>query len=267
MSQRAALIRTEEVHHRYDGPDVLSGVSIAVGAGELVGLVGPNGSGKSTLLRVMAGLCRPRAGTVTLDGRPLRELSRRQVARTVAYVPQEFDLAFPFSALEVVLTGRHPHLSWLAIEGDTDVAIARRAMEIVGVDHLAERPYHALSGGERQRVVIAAALAQQPRLLLLDEPTANLDLRFQDAVLAVAHRMVRDGGLGVLLAIHDLNLALAWCTRLVVLCDGAVDADGPPAEVIDEARLARVWGGGARLLHLDGAPAVLPAGRPGGDDG
>jgi len=256
-----------DVSFRYDGPDVLEAVNLTVGAGELVGLVGPNGSGKSTLLSLLAGLAEPTRGTVALDGRPVREMTRRDLARTVAYVPQEFELAFPFTVQEVVLTGRHSHMGWLAWESAEDLDIARRCMAAVDVEGLAHRRFRELSGGERQRVMIAAALAQEPSLLVLDEPTASLDLHFSDEVMRVIQGLVGEGGTAAVLAIHDLNLALAWCPRVALLDRGRVKADGPPSEVLTETRLVEVYGKGARIIEHSGGTAVLPAGPAGSDHG
>ncbi len=258
------------IRFRYGGPDVLRRVDLAVDAGEVLGLVGPNGSGKSTLLMVLAGLLAPAEGQVQLDGRPLDRLDRRAIARHLAYLPQQFEQAFPFTALEVVLGGRHPHLSWLAFEGREDLAIARGAMARVGLEGLEDRRFHELSGGERQRTMIAAALAQEPQVLLLDEPTASLDLHFQDEVMAVVERLAASGT-SVVMAIHDLNLALAWCPRIAVLDGGQVVADGPPAAVLTRERLQSVYGSGSHVLHLGDRQVVLPAGprgpSPGGVDG
>jgi iron complex transport system ATP-binding protein len=244
---------------RYGGPDVLHDVALAAGSGEVVGLVGPNGSGKSTLLQILAGLLAPDEGQVRIDGQPLPHLDRPAIARQLAFVPQQFELAFPFTALEVVLSGRHPHLSWLAFEGREDLAIARAVMARVGLDDLADRRFHELSGGERQRTMIAAALAQQPSVLLLDEPTASLDLHFQEEVMAVIDRTASEGT-AVVMAIHDLNLALAWCPRVVVLDGGRVAADGPADQVLTPDRLREVYGTGARMVSVDGRPVVLPSG-------
>lgn len=245
---------------RYDGPKVLDGVGFSVAPGEVLGLVGPNGSGKSTLLRVLAGLADPASGEVRVDGVSLASLKRPQIARRIGFVPQDFELAFPFTALEVVLTGRHAHLPWPGLERAEDLTIARQAMEDVGIEHLAERNFYALSGGERQRTVIAAALAQQPRLLLLDEPTSNLDLHYQEQVLTVIHDLAASSGLSAILVVHDLNVAMAWCPRVVLLSTGQMLADAPPAEVLTEARLNEVYGSGAQVRTQDGRTAILPAG-------
>jgi iron complex transport system ATP-binding protein len=161
------------------GYQVLTGVSLAVGRGDLVGVLGPNGSGKTTLLHVLAGGLMPRTGSVVLDGRPMSEWSRREVARRLAIVPQDTHAPFDFSVLDIVLMGRFPHLGAFALEGPEDLAIARGALRATGTEAFETRAFNTLSGGEKQRVVIASALAQSPRLLLLDEPTASLDIGYQ----------------------------------------------------------------------------------------
>jgi iron complex transport system ATP-binding protein len=255
-------LQCTDLAYSYGGPDVLHGVSLRVDAGERVGLVGPNGSGKSTLLQVAAGLLAPSVGTVEVCGQPLGARSHRELARDVAWVPQEFDLAFSFTVREVVLTGRYPHLGWLGLEGADDLEIARRAMDQAGIEALADRPFQALSGGERQRAVIAAALAQEPQVLLLDEPTSNLDLHHQHGLMQVLNDRATVDGTAVLMAIHDLNLALAWCPRVLMLDRGQVIADGAPDEVFTAERLARVYGAGARVIEHGGRTAVLPDGPP-----
>jgi len=254
------LLSTVNLSFSYGGPAVLHDLGLTVDRGELVGLVGPNGSGKSTLLRLVAGLERTTAGDVRLDGGPLSALSRREIARRVAYVPQDFDLAFTFTVREVVLTGRHAHMGWLALESREDLAVADAAMDAVGIAHLADRGFHALSGGERQRVVIAAALAQEPDLLVLDEPTSSLDLHFQDGLMRALRRRVGEANTAVVMAVHDLNLALAWCPRVWVLKEGRVMADGPPEDVLSSERLEEVYGTGARVVRHEGATLVIPAG-------
>ena len=267
-STSSPLIECSQLSFDYGEGAVLRDVALGLGAGELLGLVGPNGSGKSTLLSLLAGLLVPASGEVRLAGRPLGSFGRPELARSVAYVPQQVELAFPFTVLEVVLTGRHAHMGWLAWESREDMRIARQSMDAVGIAELAHRRFRELSGGERQRVMIAAALAQQPQLLVLDEPTSSLDLHYQDEVMRVVARLVRETGTAAILAIHDLNLALAWCPRLLMLDEGRVVADGPPQEVVAEQRLTEVYGKGARVVRHGERTAVLPAGPgPGGDDG
>lgn len=219
---------------------ILHGVDLAARDGEFVGLLGPNGAGKSTLLRVLAGLVKPSMGTVTIDGDDLTAMRPIDVARKVAYVPQDTHVAFDFSVWEIVLMGRHPHLPRFAVEGKRDHEIAALAMEQVGVRHLGDRSITSLSGGERQMVFIAKALAQQPQILLLDEPVSALDIRHQLHVLSLV-RSYTEKGATAIAVLHDLNLAARFCHRLYLMAEGAVTAQGPPDAVYTEEALARSY--------------------------
>ncbi len=237
---------------------VLRGATLDVAPGEIVGLLGRNGAGKSTLLRVACGLLVPDAGIVQLDGRPLAERSRRERARAVALVPQETHFPFPFSVVEVVLMGRTPHLGWLGFEGRRDFAAAQTAMAQLGIDALAARSVLSLSGGERQLAVVARALAQQPRLLLLDEPTAFLDLRHRLQVLGRVRELVAAGA-SALVVSHDLAVAARACDRIALLADGGILAVGPPSAVLTPALLRASFGIEADVLRApDGYPIVVP---------
>lgn len=227
---------------RFGGVVAVDGYSLTLGRQDLTGLIGPNGAGKSSLLRVVSGLWTATGGTIALLDRPLRDYAPRQVAQVVAQVPQITALDFPFTVRQVVLMGRSPHLSRFALESAQDRAIADDAMRRTGTLHLAERLIGTLSGGERQRVLIARALAQQPKLLLLDEPTANLDLRHELSILALVRSLVRESDLGAVAALHDLELAARACDRLVLLHQGAVLADGPPADVLTPSLLRAAYG-------------------------
>jgi iron complex transport system ATP-binding protein len=220
-------------YSRHGGsPFSLHGVSVDVARGSFTGLLGPNGCGKTTLLKLLAGMLTPHQGAITLNGAPLRSLTRRDIARHVAVVPQETHPAFDYTVKEMVLMGSHPHLGPLQLEGPADLALARDALEATGTAHLAERAYMTLSGGEKQRVVIASALTQAADVLLLDEPTASLDLGYQLEVAALLSRLNRDRGVTMMMATHDLNLAAALCDRLVLMRDGRVLAQGATNEVL-----------------------------------
>jgi iron complex transport system ATP-binding protein len=223
-------------------PFLLSDVSVAVARGSLTGLLGPNGCGKTTLLKLLSGVLRPQAGSVALNEAPLAGLSRRQVARHMAVVPQETHPAFDYTVMEMVLMGRHPHLGTFQLEGPDDLALAREALAATDTAHLAGRAYMTLSGGEKQRVVIAGALAQAPDVLLLDEPTASLDLGYQLEVAALLARLNRDRGVTMVLATHDLNLAAALCDRLVLMQQGRVLAQGPTGDVLTPAMVRTLYG-------------------------
>ena len=214
------------------GAPVLEEVSLAVARGDLVGVIGPNGSGKTTLLKILGGMLQPTSGTVFLGDNPLASWSRRDVARRIAFVPQETHSSFDFSVLDVVLMGRFPHLGAFALEGPEDLAIARDALQATGTSLFETRSFNTLSGGEKQRVVIASALAQRAELLLLDEPTASLDVGHQLEVTALLARLNHDQHVTMVLTTHDLNFAASLCRHLMLVRDGRVIASGPTGEVL-----------------------------------
>lgn len=259
---RPPLLDVHDLHAEVGGRALLRGVTLHVAPGELVGVIGPNGAGKTTLVRAVTGLLRHSAGMVRLDGVPLETQPGRERARTMAVVEQLPEAPATMLVRELVLIGRFPHLGLLGRESARDRAIAGQAMARAGCEALADRMLGTLSGGERRRAFIARALAQEPRLLLLDEPTAGLDASAQGEILQVV-RTLADDGAGVLMVIHDLSLAAAWCDRLVLLHDGRVVAAGAPAEVVTAEHLARVYGPYVTLLaHPEtGAPLVVPAAR------
>jgi iron complex transport system ATP-binding protein len=237
---------------------VLEGVDVTVAAGEVVGVLGRNGAGKTTLLRVACGALAPDAGRVLVDGRSLDSLGRRERARSVALVPQDTQVPFPFSVAELVLMGRTPHLGWLGFEGAHDLDVARAALDRMGIGALADRSVLTLSGGERQLAMVARALAQQPRLLLLDEPTAFLDLRHRLEVLTVVRELAAAGG-SALVVSHDLGVAARFCDRLVLLGGGAILASGPPRDVLTPATLRAAFAIEADVsIGADGVPVVVP---------
>lgn len=254
----SAVLSLEGVGVRLGGRAVLRRADLSLGPGEVLGLVGPNGAGKTTLIRVATRLLRPEAGRVRVLGRRLEEIPRQALARSIAVVPQETQVPFAFQALEVVLMGRAPHLGLLGFETGRDLALAEAALARVGAAHLAARPLPLLSGGERQLVVLARALAQDAPILLLDEPTAFLDLRHRLEVLTLVRELAREGR-SALLVSHDLGLAARFCDRLAVLWDGEILAQGPPAQVLTPAVLERAFGVEATLLPgPEGTPLVVP---------
>jgi len=227
-------------------PRVLDGVSVTLARGALVGILGPNGSGKTTLLKLTAGVLTPDEGHIRLDGRDVVSIPRRELARRLAVVPQETQLAFDYSALEIVLMGRYPHLGAFEMEGQRDLAIAMAALEATGTQALAGRAFRTLSGGEKQRVVIASALAQldgsaSDALLLLDEPTASLDLKYQLEVASLLGRLHRERGMTIVLSTHDLRFASAVCNDVVLLRQGRVLAQGRPADVLSSDRIGELY--------------------------
>lgn len=246
-----------------EGARLLHRVDLEASQGGLVGLIGPNGAGKSTLLRAIAGLIGREGGAVQVEGDDLARLSPREVARRLALVSQHAPETHGFSSLELVLTGRYPHLGRLEVEGARDREIAEEAMRRTSTEAFAERAVSSLSGGERQRVFIARGLAQQTPILLLDEPTSSLDVRHQLATFDLLHGLAGDG-LTIIVAVHDLDLAARYCDRLVMLQGGRVVADGTPEEVLDPTLLASVFGAAA-TTHTDpvtGTPRVTFTLRP-----
>jgi iron complex transport system ATP-binding protein len=220
----------------------LRDVSVRIAPGSLTGLLGPNGCGKTTLLKLLAGVLKPELGSVRLGDREIRTLSPRALAQQIAVVPQETHPAFDFTVMEMVLMGRHPHLGAFQLEGPADIAIAREAMTATGITHLAGRAYMTLSGGEKQRVVIASALAQQPKVLLLDEPTASLDLGYQLEIASLLKQLNRERGVTMVLATHDLNLAASVCDTLVLVREGRVLMQGAAREVLTSSTVEQLYG-------------------------
>jgi iron complex transport system ATP-binding protein len=268
----SALLQAADVSFAYRASKpVLRGVSMEVAAGGLVGILGPNGSGKTTMLRVLSGTVKPSSGRVTLDGLDLAHQPRSAIARRMAVVPQETHLAFEYTALEVVLMGRYPHLGAFEIEGPEDVAVAREALAATGTLEFEDRPFETLSGGEKQRVVIAAALAQihggrsaAPHpVLLLDEPTAALDLAYQLEVASLLRALQQRRPMAIVISTHDLNFAAGLCRSLVLLKQGQVIAAGATEDVLTPARIRTLYGVEADVQRHGptGRLVIVPTGR------
>ncbi|HSW96125.1 MAG TPA: ABC transporter ATP-binding protein [Patescibacteria group bacterium] len=241
----------------YGARGVLQGIDLTLEPGVLVALVGPNGAGKSTLLRALAGLIRPTAGAVTLDGIDVATLSRAALAARIAVVPQTFDTLFPFTVREIVALGRSARLGLFARPTTTDALAVARAIDTQDLGALVDRRLDALSGGERQRVVLAMALAQEADVLLLDEPTAHLDPAHQIGIVRRAAELARSRGVIALAVLHDLNLA-ALADRVVVLDAGRIVGDGAPATALTSDLVTRVFGSGLAVAQVSGRTVVLP---------
>lgn len=260
------VFRAQGVGFRYPGSEelALAGVDLTVTRGEVMGILGPNGSGKSTLLRILLGVLHPQEGQVAHEGRPLASFSRRELARRVGVVSQGEDLPFPTTVREFVAMGRYPHLGLWRAEGSVDREAVHRAMARCGVEALARRGMDSLSGGERQRVRIARALAQEPTVLVLDEPTAALDIRYEMAIFELLATLARDDGVTVVLVTHHLNLAARYASGLLLLHRGRTVRRGEPLEVLRADLLTEIYGWPVAVVPHpgpgpdEGAPQVIP---------
>ena len=252
-----SAIRLRDVTVALGGRPVVSGIDLQVPRGQWVALIGPNGAGKTTLLRAVAGLV-PFDGSVELDGRSTRGLTRAELSRALAVVPQEPSTPPWMTVSEYVLLGRTPHLGMLAKEGRRDVDAAARALERLDLLSYSRRRLGTLSGGEKQRVVVARALAQEARIVLLDEPTASLDIGHQQQALELLDVLRAESGLTLVAAMHDLTLAAQYADRMLLLDAGRIVADGSPRDVLTETALAEHYGASVRVLTVEGRLAVLP---------
>jgi iron complex transport system ATP-binding protein len=258
-----AHLGLSQVCFSYDGQPVLADLSLNIPAGERIAVLGPNGAGKTTLLRLLSGARSPTAGSVLLDGRMLHTVPRPDVARKIAVVPQDLTIPFAFTAREIVELGRTPHLRLLGGFRSRDRKAVDQAMELTDTTRFADRIIHQLSGGERQRVIIAMALAQEPEILLLDEPTHLLDIARQAEILDLITELNLRRGLTVVAAIHDLNLAGRYFNRLLLLHRGRVLAEGAPEGVLRPEIVEAAYGGTVEIVRNGNgeAPIVLPGSR------
>ncbi len=251
-------LNASNIHYAYQGKKVLHGANLALDPGQVVSLLGANGAGKSTLLRIALGLLQPQTGEVHLGGRLLHAYPRRELARHLAYVPQVHAMPFPYTVRQVVLMGRLPAIGMFGAPGRRDHDIAEQAMDRLGIGRLADRPYTEVSGGERQMALIARALAQGSRLLILDEPATGLDYGNQIALLDLLRTLAADG-YGILKTTHHPDHVLASSDRVAILQGGRIVAAGPPAEVMSAALLSDLYGVAIAPTRLpDGRTVILP---------
>lgn len=253
-----AILEARDVGVRYGAHAALRGVSLRVGEGEMLGLIGPNGSGKTTLLRALSGAIRPTAGFVAVGGADIRAQDRRALARTLAHVPQAIEIPVAYSVAELVAMGRTPYVAgWAPLSADDRAAVVR-AMELMEVSELADRAMDELSAGERQRAIVAMALAQEPRILLLDEPTAHLDIQHAWGLMELVARMNRERRLTVIVSLHDLGLAAEFCPRLLLLERGERVASGAASEVLKQEVLTRVYKHPIEIVRRDARVLIVP---------
>jgi len=252
------VVSVKNVSFSYGRLQVLRDITMNAKKGELVCLLGPNGTGKSTLLKCILGALRPQKGRIIINGDDISNLDPIELARLISYVPQVIEQTFPLTVFETILIGRLPHLSWTPRQSDLEAV--RHAMRLLGIENLAWKNLSELSGGQRQKVLLAMALAKEPPILLLDEPTSNLDLNSQLEVMDVIRDIVEDDKTAIV-ALHDLNLALRYADRVVVMKDGRVIANGKPAEVLEEDVIESVYGVRAIVKNENGLRYVIPLRR------
>ncbi len=237
----SSLLTAKNLTFGYDDVPILKNIFLKIEAGEFIGLIGPNGSGKSTLLKLLAGILDAPAHSIYFKQNDIRQVPRKRLAQSIAWTPQEQNLAFSFKNSEVVLMGRHPHLSLFTMESEKDFAIAQKAMETTHTLPFADRYFNEISGGEKQRVLIASAVAQEPEMMALDEPTSALDIKYQMQILEILKHLNEDKNTTIILAMHDLHLASKFCKRLVLLDNGKIVRDGPPDKVLEPGILEEVY--------------------------
>lgn len=259
-SDRDKAIEVSHLNFAYGSRKILHDVALTVEKGNIVGLLGPNGSGKSTIMKIICGLLEDHDDSVKVFGKQLSSLSRKEIARLVSMVPQESFFSFPFSVLEVVIMGRYPHIDTFAFESQQDIAIAHEALERCGASNLASRKIHELSSGERQRVVFARTLAQQPDVLLLDEPVSFLDIKYQVDLYDIVRKLAREKKCAVLTVLHDFNLAAEYCDEIYLLSDGEIKAGGDVMEVLTYSNLKNVFNTEIYVdtNDLTGKPLIIP---------
>ena len=256
----SALIATKGLTFAYAEEPVLRDISLNFQVGEFTGIIGPNGSGKSTLLKLIGGILPSSSETVFFKNRELSRYKKKELAVSIAWIPQDKQMAFSFKVIDIVLMGRHPYLSPLSFEGEDDYRIAQEAMKQTQVLEFAHRSFNEISGGEKQRVMIASAISQKPEVMLLDEPTSALDIKYQIEILSILKQLNEQENKSLILAMHDLHLASKFCKRLVLLKEGRVFCEGPPAEVLKKEILEEVYEVKVKIFQddEDGSLLVVP---------
>ncbi len=253
----ALKLTVNKLSFNYTGIQVLKDVELEVGLGEMLSIVGPNGSGKSTLLKCINRILKTKENTVLIDGTDASKLNLKELSKLMGYVPQNSVSTFPFTVFDVVMMGRKPYIHWSISERDND--IVTEMLDFLGISHLAMRNFNALSGGEQQKVIIARALAQQPRFLLLDEPTSSLDIRHQLEILCILKSLAQSKHCSIIVSIHDLNLASRFSDRMIMLQQGEIFAVGTPKYVLTEENIEAVYGIKAQVTNsIVGCPQVTP---------
>jgi len=248
-------LKVEDVSFSYGENEVLKDISFELGEPNLTCIVGPNGVGKTTLARCVNRLLRPRNGRVTLDDVDINDMTLRELAVHIGYVPNSSRDTFPMSVMNTILMGRHPRAGWTT--SDHDLEVVEETMRTMGLEEYAMRDFNELSAGQHQRVMIARGLAQEPELLILDEPTSNLDVKHQMEVMELLRRLTRERGITVLMVCHDLNITARYADRIIMMSDGRIHSDGTAAEVMTEGNIMDVYGVRSKLIEVEGRPHII----------
>ncbi|MDQ1252628.1 MAG: iron complex transport system ATP-binding protein [Euryarchaeota archaeon] len=251
-------LKVNNVEFAYNSVPVLDNISMELNRAEVLGIVGPNGTGKSTLIRCIDRILNPKRGNILLDDHYLNKLSRMEIARKIGYVPQSIQSVFPASVIDTVLLGRRPYLGWNNSKEDLDYVL--EVLELLGMMEFAMRDINEISGGQQQKVLIARALVQKADVLLLDEPTSNLDIKHQLEVMEIMKNIVKDKGISVIMALHDLNLASRYSDRIIMMKEGKIFAGGSPASVLTEENIKQVYGVKAQINNNGERPYIIPIG-------
>ena len=252
-------LKVNKIEFAYNSTPVLDNVSMEMDRSEILGIVGPNGTGKSTLIRCIDLILKPKQGSILLDEHDITKMNRMEIAKKIGYVPQSSARVFPASVIDTVLMGRRPHLGWKNSEEDMDKVL--EILELLGIVEFAMRDFNEISGGQQQKVLIARALAQEADVLLLDEPTSNLDIRHQLEVMEILKNVVRETGISAIMAIHDLNLASRYTDRILMMNGGKIFAAGDPASVLTVGNIKRAYGVEVLVKSEGGRPYIIPV-RP-----
>ena len=249
-------LKVKDVEFRYASVPILKDVCIELAASEMLGVVGPNGAGKSTLIRCIDRILKPQRGSILLDEREIKEMSRMDLAKKMGYIPQSSAQVFPATVFDTVLMGRRPHIGWRSSEKDMKKVL--ETLQLLNIKTFAMRDINELSGGQQQKVFIARALTQEPDVLLLDEPTSNLDIKHQLEVMDIIKNIVREKGIAAIMAIHDLNLASRYADRIIMMNSGEIFSAGDPVSVLTPESIKRVYGVEAEVNNNHGQPYIVP---------
>jgi len=248
-------VKIDDVEFRYSSTPVLKDVCLNMEGAQFVSIIGPNGVGKSTLIHCINKILRPTGGTVMIDDNDVKDLPLKELAKQVGYVPYSANDTFPLTVVDTVMIGRHPHSKWKSLDKDLDIVYD--ALKLMGIEHLAMRYFNELSAGQHQKVMLARGLVQEPRILLLDEPTSNLDVRHQIEVTKTLKRLSREKEILVIIISHDLNIAAKYADNMILMCEGGIYAVGTPNEVITEENLRRVYGVDSEVIASKGKPHII----------